>query len=211
LISTLLTLRLPLFPDLRLELPSRFSPDLVHEVLAGTVDLAIVTDPPESGALSKVQIAESQFFIAMSVENDLADHQQLILDDLGEREWVLFERHVHPALYELILDVAKERNVRPTKIHHFVAAEEALVFITQSNAIALLEKSGALRLTKSASSRSPRGIAIRPLQEDALRLRTFVASRADNDSRLASELLRAFVRKLAQFTEVKQLILPMSA
>jgi DNA-binding transcriptional LysR family regulator len=210
LVSTLLTVRLPLFPDLRLELPSRFSPDLVHEVLAGTLDLAIVTDPPESAALSRVQIAESQFFITMSVEDDLAHRRQLTLDDLSEREWVLFERHVHPALYELILDLAKERNVRPTKIHHFVAAEEALPFITQSSAIAFLRKSEALRLTKSAPSRSPRGIAIRPLQEEALLLKTFVASRADNGSKLASELLRAFVRKLAQFTEVKQLILPMS-
>jgi hypothetical protein len=105
----------------------------------------------------------------------------------------------------------EKRNVHPRKIHHFVAAEEALPFITQSGEIAFLGKSGALRLTKSASSRSPRGIAIRPLQEEALLLKTFVASRADNGSKLASELLRAFMRKLAQFTEVKQLVLPMGA
>jgi DNA-binding transcriptional LysR family regulator len=211
LISMLRTVRLPLFPDLRLELPSRFSLDLVHDVLAGTLDLAIVTDPPESSALSTVKIAEAPFFITMSAEDDLAHQQQLALDDLSEREWVLFERHVHPPLYELILDLAEKRNVRPTKIHHFVAAEEALPFITQSGAIAFLGKSGGLRLTKSASSRSPRGIAMRPLQEEALLLKTFVASRADNSSKLASELLRAFMRKLAQFTEVKQLVLPMGA
>ena len=211
LVSTLLTVRLPLFPDLKLDLPSRFSLDLIHDVLAGTLDLAIVTDPPEFPSLSTVQIAETPFFITMSAEDDLAHRQHLTLDDLSEREWVLFERHVHPPLYELILNLAKKRNVHPTKIHHFVAAEEALPFITQSNAIAFLEKSGALRLTKSASSRSPRGIAIRPLQEEALLLKTVVASRADNGSKLASELLRAFIRKLGQFTEVKQLVLPMSA
>ena len=211
LISTLLTLRLPLFPDLRLELPSHFSLDLVHDVLAGTLDLAIVTDPPESPALSTVQIAEAPFFIAMSAQDDLAQQQQLVLDDLSEREWVLFERHVHPPLYELILDLAKKRNVRPTKIHHVVAAEEALLFITQSRAIAFLAKPGALRLTKSASSRSPRGIAIRPLNEDTLLLKTYMVSRADNDSKLASELLRAFMRKLGHFTETKQLVFPISA
>jgi len=151
LISTLLTVRVPLFPDLKLELPSRFSLDLIHDVLAGTLDLAIVTSPPES-----------PFFITMSAEDDLAHQQQLALDDLNEREWVLFERHVHPPLYELIMDLAEERDLRPTKIHHFVAAEEALPFIAQSRAIAFLGKSGALRLTKSACSRSPRGIAIRP-------------------------------------------------
>ena len=207
LVSTLLTVRLPLFPDLKLDLPSRFSLDLVHDVLAGTVDLAIVTHPPESPSLSMVQVEESPFFITMSAEDDLADRQRLTLDDLNEREWVLFERHVHPPLYELILDLAKERNVHPAKIHHFVAAEEALPFIAHSNAVAFLGKSGALRLTKSAPSRSPRGIAIRPLQEEALLLKTFVASRADNGSKLASELLRGFIRKLGQFKEGRQQVL----
>jgi len=211
LISTLLTVRLPLFPDLKLDLPSRFSLDLIHDVLAGTLDLAIVTEPPESPALSTVQIAQAPFFITMAAEDELAHRQHLTLDDLSDREWVLFERHVHPPLYELILDLARKRNVNPRKIHHFVAAEEALPFITQSGGIAFLGKSGALRLTKSAPSRSPRGIAIRPLQEENLLLKTFVASRADNGSKLASELLRAFMRKLAQFTEVKQLVLPMGS
>jgi DNA-binding transcriptional LysR family regulator len=211
LVSTLLTVRLPLFPDLKLDLPSRFSLDLVHDVLAGILDLAVVTDPPESPALSTVQISESPFFITMSAEDDLAHRQQLTLDDLSEREWVLFERHVHPPLYELILDLAQKRNVRPTKIHYFVAAEEALPFIAQSGAIAFLGKTGALRLTKSVSSRLPRGIAIRPLNEERLSLKTCITSRADNDSKLASELLRTFMRKLSQFAEIKQFVLPIGA
>ena len=211
LVSTLLTVRLPLFPDLKIDLPSRFSLDLVHDVLAGTIDLAMVVAPPESPALSSVQISETPFFITMSAEDNLAHRQSLKLDDLRDREWVLFERHVHPPLYELILERAAEQNVRPAKIHHFVAAEEALQFIAQSGAIAFLGKSGALRLTKSVSPRLPRGITIRPLNEEGLSLKTCITSRADNDSKLASELLRAFVRKLAQFTEVKQLVLPMGA
>jgi hypothetical protein len=149
--------------------------------------------------------------LTMSAEDDLAHQQQLKLDDLGEREWVLYERHVHPPLYELILDLSKKRNVHPTKIHHVVAAEEALPFITQSRAIAFMVKSGALRLTKTACSRSTRGIAIRPLNEDALLIKTCIASRADNGSKLASELVRSFMRKLGQFAETKQLVLPIGA
>jgi DNA-binding transcriptional LysR family regulator len=108
LVSTLLTVRLPLFPHLKLDLPSRFSLDLVHDVLAGTLDLAMVTDPPESPVLSTVLISESPFFITMSAEDDLAQRQQLALDDLSGREWVLFESHVHPPLYEQILNLAEK-------------------------------------------------------------------------------------------------------
>ena len=48
LTSTLLSVRLPLFPKLKVELTSGFSCDLVHEVLSGRVDLALVTEPPTS-------------------------------------------------------------------------------------------------------------------------------------------------------------------
>jgi DNA-binding transcriptional LysR family regulator len=47
--STLLTMRLPLFPRLRLNLSSGFSCDLVREVLTGELDAAVVIEPPESG------------------------------------------------------------------------------------------------------------------------------------------------------------------
>jgi DNA-binding transcriptional LysR family regulator len=208
LVSTLLTVRLPLFPDLKLDLPSRFSLDLVHDVLDGTLDLAIVTDPPEDPALSSVKVNESPFFVVMSAEDELAHQQYLTLDVLNGREWVLFERHVHPPLYERIVELAESRNIKPATIHHFVVPEEALPFIAQSGAIAFLGKTGALRLTKSVSSRLPRGVTIRPLIEDRLSLKSYVVSRSDNESKLASELLRAFMRKLTSFTEGKQLVLP---
>jgi DNA-binding transcriptional LysR family regulator len=39
LVSTLLSIRLPLFPHLRVELTSQFSCELVHQVLGGSLDL----------------------------------------------------------------------------------------------------------------------------------------------------------------------------
>ena len=48
LISTLQSIELPLHPRLKIELSSRFSCELVDEVLDGSLDLAIATEPPES-------------------------------------------------------------------------------------------------------------------------------------------------------------------
>jgi DNA-binding transcriptional LysR family regulator len=211
LISTLLALRLPLFPQLKIELSSGFSCDLVHDLLAGCLDLAVVTDPTESLLLSMAQISESPFYIAMLAEDQLSRREYLTLEMLDGREWVLFEREVHPPLYDSILLLAQTRAISPTKIHHVITAEEAFPFVARSKAVAFLNKTGALRLTKFAPPLPNQGVAIRPLREDALSLKTYLASRADNDSKLASELLRAFMRKLSQLTEVKQLSLPMSA
>ena len=66
LVSTLLSIQLPLFPRLKIELVSKFSMDLVHDLLAGVVDLAIANEPPESPLLTCVQVAEQPFYIAMA-------------------------------------------------------------------------------------------------------------------------------------------------
>ena len=55
------------------------------------------------------------------------------------------------------------------------------------------------------------GVTVRPLNEDTLLLKTFMASRADNSSKVASELVRAFMRKLSHLEGDKQLSLPISA
>jgi len=47
--------------------------------------------------------------------------------------------------------------------------------------------------------------------EPELRLRTYLASRADNESKVASELLRTFMRRMSDVNKYKQLPLPISA
>jgi len=42
------------------------------------------------------------------------------------------------------------------------------------------------------------GITVRPLAEQALTLKTYLASRADKKSKVASELVRAFMTRLAE-------------
>ena len=71
LVSTLLSIRLSLFPRLKLDLASKFSIDIVHDLLAGVVDLAIAHEPPESPLLTCIQVAEQPFYIAMAKRDDL--------------------------------------------------------------------------------------------------------------------------------------------
>jgi DNA-binding transcriptional LysR family regulator len=204
LISTLLSVRLPLFPQLRVELSSHFSCDLVHEVLSGLMDLAITTEPPLSPMLSAAKIAESPFYITMSEDHDLATHETLSLSHLDGKEWVLFERRIHPRLYDSIMRQSQESHITPAQVHHVMTAEEAYPFISQGRCVAFLAKSGALRIANGP-------ITIRPLMEEALLLRTYIAARADNKSKLASEFVRTFVRKVSQFNVIRQLPLSIPA
>lgn len=203
LTSALLSIELPLFPHLRIELSSQYSCDLAHELLSGGLDLAIATEPPVSPLLAAVKIAESPFYIAMARHDELAAQPSVTLDEMADRPWVLFERRLHPPLYDTVIRLAEKRNIVPSKIHHITAPEEAFPFVADGSCVAFLVKAGAMLMARN-------GITVRPLREEALSLKTYLASRTDNRSKVASELMRAFVRKMSNLGTDKQLSLPMA-
>jgi DNA-binding transcriptional LysR family regulator len=93
---------------LKIELSSQYSFDLVHDLLAGTLDFAIATEPPESPMLTMLQVAEAPFYVAMSKADELASYPSITLEMMAERRWILFERRLHPPLYDSILRAAEE-------------------------------------------------------------------------------------------------------
>jgi DNA-binding transcriptional LysR family regulator len=198
LTSTLLSIQLPSHPHLRIELTSQYSCDLAHELLAGAIDLAIAMEPPASRLLTTVKIAESPFYIAMSKQDGLAGRPFLTLDTMAGRSWVIFERRLHPPLYDSVMKLAEERKIAPAKIYHITAPEEAFPYVADGSSLAFLVKAGALMMARN-------GITVRPLAEEALSLKTYLASRADNQSKVASELVRAFMRKVSDLGIDKQL------
>jgi DNA-binding transcriptional LysR family regulator len=187
--STLFSIQRSRFPRMRIELSSQYSFDLAHEVLAGELDLAIANDPPESPLLTTVKIAQDPFYIAMSEEDELARHASVTLDDLAARCWILFERRLHPTLYDNVLAVLEAKGASPLRIQHVTGPEEAFPSIAEGGCIALVVKAGALRIARD-------GVTVRPLAESALSLKTYLVSRSDNESKTLSALVRSFIRRL---------------
>jgi DNA-binding transcriptional LysR family regulator len=183
---------------------SGFSCDLVRDVLAGKVDLAFATEPPASPMLSMMKVSEAPFYVAMSEHNELASHRALNVCHLDEKSWVLFGRGVHPPLYDSMMRVAEGHKVRPRDLHHILMPEEAFELIAERNGLALLTKTGALRIARD-------GVTLRPLIEEQLTLKTYLASRGDNTSKAVSEMVRAFGRKIKLMNGESQLRLPISA
>jgi DNA-binding transcriptional LysR family regulator len=202
-VSTLLSVQLPLFPRLKIDLVSKFSMNLIDDLLAGVLDLAIANEPPESPLLTCVQLAEQPFYIAMSKREELARHPAVTLDQMGGRRWILFERQLHPPLYDAIVHAANQRGIRPLSIQHVTAPEEAFPFVADGSAIAFVVKAGALLIARN-------GVTVRPLDESSLKLRTCLVCRADDESKIASEFVRAYMRKVPH-KKHQQLPLPISA
>lgn len=61
LVSALLSIYLPLFPDMKIKLWSNFSNELARQVVAGTLDLAVITGVPDKPQLSVMNIADTPF------------------------------------------------------------------------------------------------------------------------------------------------------
>jgi DNA-binding transcriptional LysR family regulator len=167
------------------------------------LDLAIANEPPESPLLTCVQIAESPFYIAMSKREELARYPSVSSDQMGGRRWILFDRPMHPPVYDAIIHEATQRGIRPLSIQHVTVPEEAFPFVADGSAIAFVVKTGALLMARN-------GVTVRPLNEPNLRLKTRLVCRADDDSKVASEFVRAYMRK-GPDKKHKQLSLPISA
>jgi DNA-binding transcriptional LysR family regulator len=140
----------------------------------------------------------------MSKRDELASRPSVVLESLSNRYWILFERRLHPPLYDDVLHLAEQKGVVPKNIQHITAPEEAFPFLADGECVAFVVKSGALLLSRN-------GVTIRPLATPELTLRTYLASRADNESKLLSEFVRAFMRKLSPPKKNAQLSLPLAA
>lgn len=203
LVSTLLSIRLPLFPGLNIKLWSNYSNVLTHEVIAGTLDLALVTGVPDTPKLSFLNVADDPFYIAMPLDDELASNSAISMGDMRNRDWILLGRHANPHLYHTIQRVASDKGIRISDTHHVMSPEEASELIRERKGLAFLPRHGAWRIACD-------GITMRPLAEDGLRLVTSLAVRADSKSRVVKEYVKAVGRKLASTRQSVQGRLPLN-
>jgi len=190
LITNVLSLRLPYYPTLQVEVTSKLAAELSHDLLNGTLDLAFLTGMPDTARITSVVVARQPFFVAMLEADDLTLLKQINKFNLQERSCILFERSVHPFLYDRFITTVQPAKRPGALLHHVTTAEEASQSVTRGLGVAILTQAGAWRIARD-------GITIRPLNTEGLVLETRLACRADNEERLVSDFVRTFVRQLS--------------
>jgi len=204
LVSTLMSIHLPLFPDMRIKLWSNFSNELARQLIAGTLDLALIAGVPDKPQLSMMHIADDPFYIVMSMDDEQSVHREVRLEQIEGRNWMLLGQHTNAYLYDMIQSVGADKGVHPADIHHFTSPEEASELVREHKGLAFLPRAAAWRIARD-------GLTVRPLAEDRLRLVTSLAVRADSKSRLVNEFVKAAGRKFAGISRRTQAQLPLSA
>lgn len=191
LIDILRTMELPLYPSLRVHLPTRYAGELPTCVRTGEFDLAVVTNPPEDAHLTSMLLSCTPFTAVLPEDHGCARNQSIKLRDLRAMPWIFFERHVHPALYDAFEGRARDLGIGPERIYHVANGEEACEMVCRVGGVAFLSPRGAAVAAKD-------GVALCTLGEEDLFLATHLVARAENGSMLVSEFARNLVKRLKQ-------------
>ena len=204
-VSALLAIRLPLYPKLRIRLISQFSIELVRSVMAGELNLALVTAPPENSQVTSVPFALTPLYAVLPQIHPAAQKEHIVLRDLANDEWILLGRGVHPVVHGAIMDAARREGIAPKHAHDIITAQQAVHLVSEQVGVAIVTKPTALGF-------GAEGVVVKPLSDTSLCFETCVIMRTDNDSRLANEFARSFLRKYApQLLPPKQMELWLSA
>jgi len=204
-ISGILAIRLPLYPNLRIQLISEFSGELIRSVMAGELDVALVTAPLENSQITAVAFAQTPLYAVLPQTHAAAQKEHIALQDLANDEWILLARRVHPVVHGAIMDAARREGIAPKHTHGIITAQQAVHLVSEHVGVAILTKPTALGFCAE-------GVVIKPLSDTSLCFQTWVIMRTDDDSRLANEFARSFLRRYApQRLPPKQMELWLSA
>ena len=189
LISALLGVNLPLHSNLRLRMESRFANELVHSVLSAELDLALLDEPLENPLLTLVSLISVPLYALMSVDHPAAMKQSVDVKDFGGVGWMMFPKRANPTIYEKVLEIAKQALVAPVELHHYLAPQEVVQLISENFGVAFMSKGIAERLAGDE-------LVARPFNSSALQVKSHLALRADQSSRLVNEFGRAFLKRV---------------
>jgi DNA-binding transcriptional LysR family regulator len=204
-ISALLAIRLPLYQKLKVRLLTRPAMDLVHDVLVGELDMALVIAPPEDPQLTAVEFARVPLHVALPDTHRAAHKNHIGLPDFATEEWILLAKHVYPIIHDTILQTARIAGIEPKNAHDVITAHQAIHLVAEHAGIAIFLKPAGFRFHEE-------GVIVKPLSDTALWFDTCLIMRAEDNPRYANEFAMAFLRRVApNRTPANQMRLPLPA
>jgi len=203
IVSTMLSVRLSLFPTMRIHAHSNFSHELTRQVTSGELDIAIIAAGEENSRLNFLELSRHPLFALMRTREPAARKRSTCIKDFDDRVWVLFSKHVHPVMHDSLLRRAEGVGITPREIQYVTTAEEAAYLVVKHEGIAFINRIGAWRVAHD-------GLTMRPLVEAGIEAKTTLITRSDDRTRLTSEFVRAAMKKLQRTNDSNQRSLPLA-
>jgi DNA-binding transcriptional LysR family regulator len=204
-ISTLFAIRLPLYPRLRVRLVTRPALQLVRDVLAAELSLALVTAPHEDPHITIVPFARAPLYAALLRNHPAAEKDRVAVRDLAADDWILLARSVHPFIQDAISRIAQLEGIGPKEGHEVVTAQQAVHLVSERIGVGIIFK-------PTGPSFHEENVVIKPLSDPVLSFETCLVMRAEDTSRATNEFGRAFLKRFVpHIPRATQIDLPLSA
>ena len=189
LVSTILSVRLPHYPTLRVIVSSAFSEELSRQVITGQLDVALVASGIPDSRLNCLQVAAHPFYVVLRDQDALAGKKTVSLKDFDKRVWILFGRQVHPTLYDQMTTRANETGAQTQGDSSCYLRGTGGLFSAGSSRRRILD---ARRRMADCTERYDDAAACR----GRLRSEDSPVTRARDESRLTSQFVRSAMTKL---------------
>jgi DNA-binding transcriptional LysR family regulator len=161
--------------------------------------------PPGNSQITAVAFAQTPLCAALPQTHTAALKEHIELQDLAKDDWILFARRAHSVVHDALMDAARREGIVPKLAHHVITAQQVVYLVSEHAGVAILTQPTAIGV------RAP-GVVVRPLSDASLCFETCVIRRTDDDSRLANEFVRCFLRRYEpQRRPPKQMELSLSA
>jgi hypothetical protein len=183
-ISGVLAIHLPLYPRLGIRLATRFAMQLVRNILAGELNLALVTAPPKDARITAVPFARAPLYAVLPEPHRAAEKERLALRDLADDDWILFARQVHPTIHDAIVEKAQSESILFKEAHDVLTAQQAVHLVSNTWASPFLRNQCLWHLRVE-------GVAVKELSDTSLWFETCLVMRADDNSRVVNEFARS--------------------
>ena len=115
---------------LEISVHSEPSSDLAHDLLIADLDLAIITNPAKNPKLTMNKLVETPLHIVLPREHPLSSKASVKLFDLRNEGWIVFQKRLHPILYDRIMKRTHDEGFEPRRLDHILYADEAEHMLT---------------------------------------------------------------------------------
>lgn len=181
------------FPNVRMELKEAFSDDLVHWVRTGSLDFAIVIEPPETFGLTIKQISEERMVLMSGKKMKQKPWQPVDLTEFGPLKLVApspknglrinLENHIRSGKIDI------ERITEMDSVH------ATIEFIKQSDWCAILPA------TAAAPEFASKSLILNPIENPNVSSGFFLIQQSKSSLSVASQMMVAQISKTLSMVE----------
>lgn len=186
-ISAMLAIRLALYPKITIRFMTEFDAELVRNVLAGELHIAIVSTPSEDDLLTCVPFSATHVYAILPAHHPANERERLVLQDLANDPWILPSRRFYGRIHDKILETAQHHEISRNTAYEVITAQQAAWFVSEEMGVAIVPRS----LTIESL---PDGVVSKLLYDKPLSFEACLVMRSNEDSRVVNQFARTFLR-----------------